>query len=59
MNYERERNRKERGKAEFKAMLKRYWCECGKCTTRKATEEELSRKVEVRKDEKLFVFYND
>ena len=59
MDYRRERNRKERSKAEMIAMLKRYWCECGKCTTRKATEEELNRKAEVRKDEKLFVFYND
>ena len=57
MDYRRERNRKERSKAEMMAMLKRYWCECGKCTTRKATEEEMNRKVEIKKEEKPFVFY--
>jgi len=58
MDYRRERNRKERSKAEMMAMLKRYWSECGECITRKATEEEMNRKVEIKKEEKPFVFYN-
>jgi len=43
MDWRRERNRKERAKAEMEAMIARYEKECGEAITRPATEEDLNK----------------
>ena len=49
---ERERHRKERGKAELNRMINRYEIECGECITYMATDEDLEYFEKLRKKNK-------
>lgn len=43
LEFERERKRIERGNYHYQKMLERYYIECGECTTRMATPEEIKK----------------